>query len=1843
MKLIHIKKRLASSHKLGMLASKTAFVFMLIFAHPKSTFAQCNPYTQLFESFNATASSGWLNAVQSYTTSTANSYSGRYAALLTTTAHYITTPLLTKSGKINFYYRSLLAGSAFSIDYSSTQNAAYPGVSWTNVGTVSSAAAVPWTQSADFTIPANVYIRITLTTAKAVYFDDISFISTDATTATTDNISITPKTNGATTCIQTIAAGIDYSFYDNGGVSDLHSPNQNNTIQFVPADPLNYQIQLEFVSFNSLNTSLASTGTFSLTDTDTPLSNYSGSTNPSPVLYNTTNVTDRSITANFITTSNTLPSTGFHIKVRCVPLMTICTTISNLSIDTYTFQDVTLSWTPPASNPSGGYDYYISTNASPSLPGTSSGLPAPVGNTLLTGNLPNGALTGATISGLGSDGTTYYVWIRSNCGSSNSAWQSAGSFTTLCSPVSVTYTENFNGLNGPLPTCTSAITSTNAPSPSWGTNLSNGILYCNQANTMFITKPIQLYAGITYRLTYDYSSNNGTSDFKVYYGTTAGTANYTNISTLLFSHSGIAASQSNLIDFVPVTDGIYYIGFSLEAMQSPSTTIFNLDNIVVQIENCLVPVLSATVSGITATTASINWTPPTPAPATGYQYYLSNSNTAPTYNSTATGSINAGLSTYTLTGLTSGFTYYVWIRSNCGGTDYSNWSTVANFTTLSSYCTSTAVVSSYYINNFSTTGGTTNITNNNSGLSAGGYGNFIVPHTVIQTQNGIVSFSAAINNVSGGVGVSIFVDWNQNGNFTDAGERVYSTNGSYIFSNPSGSFTVPANALVGATRMRIVLNFNSSTPVSCNTGITGETEDYTIIVTTLPCSGSPSNITAIVTSSTTATINWTAATPAPSSGYDYFLSTTNVTPSTAATPTGSVGSGITTINLTGLSTTTNYYLWVRSNCNVLLGQGVWIGSTNFYTPNCSLGSGNGTSSLSCPSITSGGLGLSGADPSPITCTSNSCVDLEATYLQLGQTTNYTVEAIPYAPPYQYGCLAHPVSVTSDDVWSPSISLPFNFCFYGNSYNSFVIGSNGVISFNSANANTSSGYSFNNSLPSTVGALFSNSIYGVYHDIDPSKGGEVGWELITLNSGCRAIVASWNNVPMFSDNSILYTGMMVFYENTNIIEVYIKEKNIDNNNIAPWNGGNAIVGIQNPSGTQAVVAPNRNGLDGNWTATNEAWRFVPAGAPITSIKWYQVAGITGPVVGTTDVINVCPSSTTIYTAEVTYTLCNGTTLKETDQTTVTVIGSKIWNGSVNTDWNTANNWTPIGIPTNLDCVVIPDVTNDPIISGTSYNAYGYTLTVLAGGNLQLNASNNITITDFVKVQADGLFIIKNSGNLVQINNNAVNTGNIVMERTTSIRQADYVYWSSPVENFTLNAIPAPLAPGQMYKWNTTIANNNGCQGTWENAAGNIMIAGKGYIVSGPPTFSSSVPTTLLGTFTGKPNNGIITQPIYRGTDVNTAFHTGNNGTEINNYSDNWNLLGNPYPSSIRGSQFLVNNNTKIMGQIRLWTHGTLPSMISSPFYDTYVYNYNPGDYFTYTFTGTNCCPAAGADLFIGAGQGFFVEMVDGPTASNTVTFDNTLRNESFSNSQFYKTTNQSTDTNPDVTALERHRIWLDLLDSNNQSDRILVGYIEGATMGIDSFFDAGTLTATPMALYSLIGDQKQCIQGRSLPFNANDIVPLGIKTPTRGSYTIALAALDGLFENTNQKIYLEDTQKHILHNLRKGPYTFTAASGLNSTRFKLRFKNTKFHEQEHNKTDDEYLVVTAINKQIMIQSFNQNFINVTLFDLLGRKIYTSSEVDLQELTINTDSINQQSLIVKITLKDGSIATKKILNK
>ena len=289
----------------------------------------------------------------------------------------------------------------------------------------------------------------------------------------------------------------------------------------------------------------------------------------------------------------------------------------------------------------------------------------------------------------------------------------------------------------------------------------------------------------------------------------------------------------------------------------------------------------------------------------------------------------------------------------------------------------------------------------------------------------------------------------------------------------------------------------------------------------------------------------------------------------------------------------------------------------------------------------------------IDCGTTGCADLNATFLETFETgsATYSVESIDYVPPFAFDGLANSLNPNIDDAWSPVDSLPFDFCFFGNLEQEFQVGSNGVIRFDVDPGDISNGWSFTENLPNnTTDALSEANVFTPVHDIDPSVGSgeEIGYEVLGTYPN-RVLVVSYFEVPMFSGscNSLLATHMAVFYEFSNVVEVYIQDKP----SCPTWNSGNAALGIQNNAGTVAYVPPGRNTSDSPWTTNNEAWRFAPDGVETFVFEWLDASGT---VIGTTPTLNVCPpGGNGTYTARVTYTnTCNGDTVVLTDEVVVT---------------------------------------------------------------------------------------------------------------------------------------------------------------------------------------------------------------------------------------------------------------------------------------------------------------------------------------------------------------------------------------------------------------------------------------------------------------------------------------------------------------------------------------------------------------------------------------------------------------
>lgn len=281
-------------------------------------------------------------------------------------------------------------------------------------------------------------------------------------------------------------------------------------------------------------------------------------------------------------------------------------------------------------------------------------------------------------------------------------------------------------------------------------------------------------------------------------------------------------------------------------------------------------------------------------------------------------------------------------------------------------------------------------------------------------------------------------------------------------------------------------------------------------------------------------------------------------------------------------------------------------------------------------------------PNGISPKCNTGVRLIPRVLATTGSDNYIVDSIPYNPPcaYNEGGI-YPLS--DDDKWGPVYRLStgiapgqprFKFQFYGNTYEHLVIGTNGLISFDTSYANQHCAWNIRVPLPNA--AHFRNAIMGPYYDIHfgnlHQTGGGMRFQVVG-EYPCRRLVLSYDRIPMFSCTDSVATHMIVLYETTNIIEFYLKKKTV----CMSWNQGISTMGIQNAAGTRATTIPGYNATV--WSARNEAWRIRPQGNADYLIEYsMQQEGreriMLGSVPGA--ILNIPPSDVkTMVYAQVTY--------------------------------------------------------------------------------------------------------------------------------------------------------------------------------------------------------------------------------------------------------------------------------------------------------------------------------------------------------------------------------------------------------------------------------------------------------------------------------------------------------------------------------------------------------------------------------------------------------------------------------
>ncbi|WP_142784351.1 T9SS type A sorting domain-containing protein [Changchengzhania lutea] len=597
---------------------------------------------------------------------------------------------------------------------------------------------------------------------------------------------------------------------------------------------------------------------------------------------------------------------------------------------------------------------------------------------------------------------------------------------------------------------------------------------------------------------------------------------------------------------------------------------------------------------------------------------------------------------------------------------------------------------------------------------------------------------------------------------------------------------------------------------------------------------------------------------------------------------------------------------------------------------------------------------------------------------------------------------------------------------------------------------------------------------------------------------------------------------------------------------------------------------------------------------------------------------------------------------------------------------------------------PDITTPAIINadfntGTNGSFSACNLTVSNDSDLFIADNTFVEIQNDIRVDALSSIDIAPTGAIVQRNDfsDLINSGSMSVDKITAPMDAwyEYTYWSSPVSNETIVGAIPDSEPSRRFVYNgqdfldaTAESNNDNSSDSGQDDVdddGNdwarvdsttVMEAGVGYATTLTEFAYNIVPGTsnksFRFTFTGDFHNGVYKIPVYR------------NDSEM--ADNNWNLIGNPYPSAIDADLFLEVNSAipqdisgidytgipYIDGAIFLWSQDTNFSANNN---GNEALNFSASDYAIINGSGET----AGGDgiqpnRFIPSGQAFFVSMSNdapadlfsGDVYTTEVRFNNGMRTSGTTdNSQFFK--NSYTKKS---STLNANKLWIDLTSDNGVYNQTLVAYINGASNDDDgAYFDArkSPSAGTSAILYTIIenSDKKFAIQGKSPhSLNEDEIIPLGFSTTIDVAtlYKLSIAQLEGDFLDNNP-IFLNDKLLNTVHDLSASDYSFTSEVGEFNERFEIAFTASAFSTEELRAEQHGLKIIESNGNRVQFSvNPNLNIKTVVIFDVLGRPLYNLKGTQPTE-TFTLSNLKNTVYIAKVTLSNGAVITKKALKK
>ena len=642
----------------------------------------------------------------------------------------------------------------------------------------------------------------------------------------------------------------------------------------------------------------------------------------------------------------------------------------------------------------------------------------------------------------------------------------------------------------------------------------------------------------------------------------------------------------------------------------------------------------------------------------------------------------------------------------------------------------------------------------------------------------------------------------------------------------------------------------------------------------------------------------------------------------------------------------------------------------------------------------------------------------------------------------------------------------------------------------------------------------------------------------------------------------------------------------------------------------------------------------------------------------------------------------------------------WNGATSTDWNTASNWTPSGVPADGAAIAIPNVTNKPILDAN--HSIG-DINLSDGATLALNGKT-LTIVGTLK----GIGTIKGDNTSSLVLNGTGTMGTLYLDQTT-------LGTTNTLQNLTINrtstgtvSLGNALSLIGVFTPTAGTLTTGGFLTLKSNASGTATIAsGTGNYISGNVTverylpakrayrFLSSPVTTATSIYANWQESGVSaaglgTQITGTGGAINGFDDTTTNNSSLFTYNNttgawaavtntNINTLasGTPYRLMVRGDRTLsLANNTPTPTATTLRATGTLItgsktvsgselnqnlegySFIGNPYQapvdikavltsatgmnTSFYYVWDPtratrGAYVTGILgSGTNSIEGSSVNNYLQPGQACFVKTSSATTAS--LTFEESHKYTTTANQGVFRFANTSPAS-----------IRLTLYDTNALAvndpalDGLVVFFDTNGNNDVDGN-DAGKFMNLDETMATNNNGSFLSVESRAIAL-PTDIIPLEISQYRGSNYTIVAKGSNlssnhaYLYDN-----YLATSTEIPQTGTVNYSYTVDATNILTTAtdRFSIKFASKTLGVEDTKGTD--FVIYPNPSKGGSFSVVMPNSITdakLIIYSTIGQEVYTTNLSSTNSNQIKPDKpLAGGVYYVKIT-SEGKTTCKKLI--